>query len=286
MNKNTLIHNCLNHKHLDHKNLKSNSIYSWNYCNTCWLIFNTIINKKHKVFKNKLKIFDKFIKSNINEEFKSIYKKIILLTNLKNKKWLDFGCGTGNELEYLKKKKINCFGFEPNKKLYQKCRKKKLMVSNNIKNLGKHFDIIFTRNTFKYVDNFPKNISILSNLLKQKGLFVWRDKYFDFMPIHKSMNNFNESMVTSTFLRKDSIKNYLDLLNFEIILSKFYLDESFFIIAKKKIKPKKKFYKNYNLNKSNLLIYKHNVLLNIISIFRLALFNLYILSRSIKNSLF
>ena len=281
MNKKILINRCLNHNHLDHKILKLSQDYSWNYCKTCKLIFIKVINKKHKTFKNKLKIFDNFEKSKFSNEFLFIFNKAKNIINLKNKKWLDFGCGSGNELNYIKSQKIEYFGYEPNEKLFKKCRNKHLKVTNKIQNLKKNYDIIFTRNTFKYVENFPKTFSKLSKLLKKNGLLIWRDKYFDYMPIIKSMNDIEESMVTSTFLRKDSIKNYLNILNFKINFSRFYLDNSFLIIATKKFEKKQTHFK---LNNSSLYLYKNKFLFCTISYSRNFLLCIYNFLKKIKSS--
>ncbi len=280
MNKKILINKCLNHNHLDHKILKLNPNYSWNYCETCKLIFIKVINKKHKMFKNKLKIFNSFEKSKFSKEFIFIFNKAKNLTNLNNKKWLDFGCGPGNELNYVKSQKIQCIGYEPNKKLLEKCRKKDLKVTNQIQNLKGNYDIIFTRNTFKYVDNFPKTFSKLSKLLKKNGLLIWRDKYFDYMPLKVSMNDIKESMVTSTFLRKDSINNYLKILNYEINFCRFYLDNSFLIIATKKLKKKQS---DFKLNSSNLYLYENKLIFRVVFITRNFLLYIYDLLKRIKN---
>ena len=61
------------------------------------------------------------------------------------------------------------------------------------------------------------------------------------------MRDVDETMVTSSFLKKNTIKFYLFHLNFEILFSKFYLDESFLIIAKKRGGLKRN--DNYNLPK-------------------------------------
>ena len=58
------------------------------------------------------------------------------------------------------------------------------------------------------------------------------------------MNDNKGSLASSTFLYKNTILNYLKLYNYEIFFKKFYLDESFLIIAKKN---KKKFINETNI---------------------------------------
>ena len=105
-----------------------------------------------------------------------------------------------DELKIAKQHGLDTFGVEPNKKLFSKCKNKKLKVVNNIKKIKGSYNFIFTRNALKYSENFPLVFSKLSGHLKNKGIFIIRDKYFDYMPIKKSMNDKKESLVSSTFL--------------------------------------------------------------------------------------
>ena len=235
---------CLNHKHLDNKILVSKKNYIWRMCRLCGLIYIEVKNKNDKYYQNKSKIFDNFNEGN-SYEFLSILKKLTKLNlRLNRKKWLDFGCGAGQELKIAKQHGLDTFGVEPNKKLFSKCKNKKLKVVNNIKKIKGSYNFIFTRNALKYSENFPLTFSKLSGYLKNNGILIIRDKYFDYMPIKKSMNDKKESLVSSTFLYKNTILNYLKFYNYEIFLKKFYFDGSFFIIAKK---HKKKFFNEKNI---------------------------------------
>ena len=115
---------CLNHKHLDNKKLVDNPNYIWRLCTLCGLIYIEVKNKNNKYYQNKSKIFDNFNEGN-SYEFMSILK-MLTKHNLKlNKKtWFDFGCGAGQELKITKQYGLHAFGFEPNKKLFLKCKKK------------------------------------------------------------------------------------------------------------------------------------------------------------------
>ncbi len=270
---------CLNHKHVDNKILVNTQNYTWRMCNLCGLIYSDIKIKKHRNYLTKLKIFDNFKESN-SIEFEKILKRVKFLDhNTNKKKWFDFGCGTGNELKIVKKHNLIGTGFEPNKRLFKKCKKKNLEVYNKLKDIKKTFNFIFTRNTFKYVENFPKSILSLSKLLEDNGLLIWRDKYFDYMPIKRYMRDVDETMVTSSFLKKNTIKFYLFHLNFEILFSKFYLDESFLIIAKKKGGLKRN--DNYNLPKLSSFFNYSNFY--IFTILRKILFYSYLKLRKVKS---
>ena len=235
---------CLNHKHLDNKILVSKKNYTWRMCRLCGLIYIKVKNKNNKYYQNKSKIFDNFNEGNYYE-FKSILKMLTKFNLILNrKKWLDCGCGAGRELEIAKQHGLDTFGVELNKKLFSKCKNKKLKVVNNLKKIKGSYNFIFTRNVLKYSENFPLIFSKLSGHLKNKGIFIIRDKYFDYMQIKKMMNDNKGSLASSTFLYKNTILNYLKLYNYEIFFKKFYLDESFLIIAKKN---KKKFINETNI---------------------------------------
>ena len=258
---------CSNNNHLKLETIYQHKNYSWFFCKNCHLLFCSNKNKKNRFFKNRLDIFNSFKDSN-KYEFLSIIKKVQQILNYKKKiSWLDFGCGTGNDLLQIKGI-YNAIGYEPNKYLYKKCKTRKLNVINNlVKIKSKKFDVIFSRNTFKYIDNFPNAISLVSKKIKKNGLLVWRDKYFDYFPC--KFDEQIESMVTGSNLNKKAINYYLSLNKLEIILSKFYFDNSFFIIARKKAKPIKYDYERLSNFSINYYLIKHQSLLNIIYFTRL-----------------
>ena len=175
-------------------------------------------------------MFDNFNYGN-KYEFLGILQKMHKFINKKKLTWLDYGCGRGSELKIVSDNKIKAMGFEPNKALYKICVKNKLNVVNKLQKINKKFDVIFTRNTFKYIDSFPDKIKELSLKLNKNGLFVWRDKYFNFHTL--DLGKEEESLLTGSFLFKKTIFYYLSINNLKIMKSKFYLDGSFLIIAKK-----------------------------------------------------
>jgi len=229
---------CSQFKHTDSKIIKRNKDFSWFYCSNCNLLYCNNKNKNNKNYINKLNIFNNFKDGNTHE-FKNILKILKKFSKIKNLNWFDFGCGTGSLLEIVKKETKNVIGFEPNKFLYNEGKKKKLNIINNLSKIknNKKFDIIFTRNTFKYIDNFPRNMFLISKMIKKNGLFIWRDKYFDFYPRrimkNKNLDNEVESLKSGSYLFKNAIRYHLNNNKFKILYSKFYLDDSFLIISKK-----------------------------------------------------
>ena len=223
---------CTHNNHLNLTEIKTTKNYTWFFCRHCHLLFCDKKNNNHKIFKTRLKIFNNFNDGN-KYEFLSILEKVKKIYFKKKIEWLDYGCGSGGEIKILNDKNINAIGFEPNPTLFQQSLKKKIKVFNKLSkiNSNKKFDIIFTKNTFKYIDSFPLKISELSSKIKKNGLFVWRDKFFDFFP--QEMNNLEQSLTTGSYLFKKTILYFLSLNNLKIVEVKFYLDSSFLIIAKK-----------------------------------------------------
>ncbi len=229
---------CIKTKHCKSQIINSTDDFTWFYCLECSLLYTGKKNTQSKHFKNRLKIFDNFPNSN-KYEFQNILKKIKKIKTIKNKEWLDYGCGAGSCLSQVKSDTTKITGFEPNKILFKKAKKEGLPVFNNLKNLKKNkkFDVVFTRNTFKYIDNFPEKIFEISEKIKKGGLLVWRDKFFNYYPLsamkNKKLDNLQESLITGSYLNKNAIKYHLNVNKFKILYSKFYLDNSFLIITKK-----------------------------------------------------
>ena len=229
---------CNKTKHIKSQIINTTSNFTWFYCSRCGLLYSGKKNFNHKHYKNRLKVFDDFKDAN-KYEFNNIIKKIKKIKKISNKEWFDYGCGTGSLLNQIKGETKKIVGFEPNKILFKKAKKKKLPVYNNLKKINKNkkFDIVFSRNTFKYIDNFPEKIFEISKKVKLEGLLVWRDKFFNYYPLRSMKNdkldNIHESLITGSYLNKNAIMYHLNVNKFKILYSKFYLDNSFLIIAKK-----------------------------------------------------
>ena len=66
---------------------------------------------------------------------------------------VDFGCGNGRFLSYLKKKKYTVVGVDSNKKARNKCLEKKLTTYKSIKDFKKNIDTITFWHSFEHVSN-------------------------------------------------------------------------------------------------------------------------------------
>ena len=134
----------------------------------------------------KKKSWDKIYKNNKGN--KNLWPSEIVVSTLtrlfktkdkKNIKVLDFGCGWGNNLLFLKQNNYNFFGIENSKvaynHCYQKYKNRVLLNENNIipfKN--EFFDFVIDRQSIQH--NSPDNVKILydeiNRVIKKKGMFL------------------------------------------------------------------------------------------------------------------
>jgi len=66
---------------------------------------------------------------------------------------VDFGCGKGSFLSYLKKKKYTVVGIENSKKARDKCLEKKLKTYKSINGFKENIDIITFWHSFEHISN-------------------------------------------------------------------------------------------------------------------------------------
>jgi len=213
---------------------------SWFICKKCNLIY-SVKNKTLPEFQNIIKEYFDIFKESNSFEHRSIQNFISKF--IKEKKYfLDYGCGSGNDLNIAKEFFDHVIGYEPNYELYKIAKNKNLEVMNdeNCFNEKNKFNAIFSRNVFRFLDDFRIKLEMINNSLKNDGIFIWRDKFFDYYPIN--LNDKKNSILTSNYLQKKTILFHLKNANFNILFKKFYFDDSFLIIASKnslKLKNKK-----------------------------------------------
>ena len=110
--------------------------------------------------------------------------KLKKYSELSNLTFFDFGCADGNYLKIAEKYFKSVQGMEPNKFLKDKAIKKNLIILNDdfLNNNKDYYDVIFTRNTFEYVNGFSVSLKKLIQRLNYNGYFIWRDKFYDYHP--------------------------------------------------------------------------------------------------------
>ena len=222
---------CINH---NQKTIFSSNDYMWKICENCDLIYQ--LSKSDRTNKVKEVLFDNFEEPDENgrAEFLSNLNKLKKYSELSNLTFVDFGCGDGSYLklaeEYFKKVQ----GMEPNKFLKEKAIKKNLdILSDNFLDDNKdYYDVIFTRNTFEYVNGFSITLKKLMHRLNYNGYFMWRDKFYDHYPKNYSSRDFSDGF--NSLPTKNAIRHHLSTNQIKILESRFYFDKSFLIIGQKK----------------------------------------------------
>tara|TARA_B100000989_G_C19528054_1_gene468029 strand:+ start:2177 stop:3019 length:843 start_codon:yes stop_codon:yes gene_type:complete len=270
---------CINH---NQKTIFSSNDYMWKICENCDLIYQ--LSKSDRTNKVKEVLFDNFEEPDENgrAEFLSNLNKLKKYSELSNLTFVDFGCGDGSYLklaeEYFKKVQ----GMEPNKFLKEKAIKKNLdILSDNFLDDNKdYYDVIFTRNTFEYVNGFSITLKKLMHRLNYNGYFMWRDKFYDHYPKNYSSRDFSDGF--NSLPTKNAIRHHLSTNQIKILESRFYFDKSFLIIGQKKKEFKNIFKKKINLNK---IFYNNYFVCNLIFHFTKVIHFIYIIIRKFKNSI-
>jgi len=86
---------------------------------------------------------------------------------------LDFGCGTGDFLSYMKINNWNSYGYEPNEKARELAKRKGLRLIENLNEIENHFfDVITLWHVFEHLDNPEEYLKSLKKLLKPKGTLI------------------------------------------------------------------------------------------------------------------
>ena len=261
------------------KKIFSSNEYQWNICEKCDLIFQSESN--HKIKDIKKIQFNNFEEANESGKFEffSILNKLKKYTKLSDLSYFDFGCADGSYLEIAKEYFKKTKGYEPNILLQKKALEKKLDLTKKdiFYDEQNYYDVIFTRNTFEYVNNFSNTLKKLIEKLNIDGYFIWRDKYYDYFPKKYSDTNFSSSF--NSLPTKNAIRHHLSINQIEILESRFYFDKSFLIIGQKK-KHQNVFKKKINFNK----IFYNNRIMCTIAFYLTSKINiLYIFIRKIKN---
>lgn len=164
--------------------LKISTRYQILECKFCGLKFPNVNFKKIKDYtniiykkysnllhrKNVLKTSDyrvKMIKEKydfcITENFK----------NTKNIKVLDYGCGEGSFLEYLKIKKINHIGFEVDKVSIEKLKNKKISFCENLDVISSNsLDVCVMFDVIEHLTNPISTLNTIRKKLKKNGKII------------------------------------------------------------------------------------------------------------------
>ena len=258
----------------------SSKDYMWKICENCDLIYQSSNNDRIKKVKEIQ--FDNFEEPGENgrAEFLSNLNKLKKYSELSNLNFFDFGCADGYYLKIAEKYFKSVQGMEPNKFLKEKAIKKNLIILNDdfLNNNKNYYDVIFTRNTFEYVNGFSVSLKKLMQRLNYNGFFIWRDKFYDYHPKSYASIDFSDGF--NSLPTKNSIRYHLSINEIEILECRFYFDKSFLIIGQMKKNFRNIFKKKININK---IFYNNYPICNLIFYLTKKIHFLYVILRKFKN---
>ena len=143
---------------------------------------------------------------------------------IKNKKVLEVGFGTGNNIPFFLHEKLNYFGIEQSNEAFnivkRKYNKKKVVLFNdNILNFNskKKFDLIIDRGTFSCNDNDQQK-----NIIKQYFSLLKKNGHICFIDIFKLIPK-NSKLTKYTFPINNALIKYLKnlkVIDYEEVLTK------------------------------------------------------------------
>lgn len=103
------------------------------------------------------------------------YKFSLLNSPKKGSKILDYGCGTGDFLQYAKQKKLSILGVEPNetaRKIAQQKLGETYVVDQIISEINEQFDYITLWHVLEHIPDLEHFIPSLKNKLKDDGTLL------------------------------------------------------------------------------------------------------------------
>jgi SAM-dependent methyltransferase len=139
---------------------------------------------------------------------------------IKNRRWLDFGCGTGVILEKLGPQTTDAWGVEPNKLHRSKAAAKNINMVSSLKELpDKKFDIISLFHVFEHLPDPIELAKELKQHLRPGGtLLVEVPHARDFLLEHMDCAEFRKFTVWSEHLilhTKESLTKFLNCAGFD-----------------------------------------------------------------------
>ncbi|MDH5380795.1 MAG: class I SAM-dependent methyltransferase [Cyclobacteriaceae bacterium] len=105
----------------------------------------------------------------------TLYKKGKLIYNyIKPNSLLDYGCGTGDFINYINKKNIKTIGIEPDKLASTISKNKGLSIYNTLEEIPEDqpFDVITLWHVLEHIHQLEDIIEKLKNLLSAKGIMI------------------------------------------------------------------------------------------------------------------
>lgn len=100
-----------------------------------------------------------------------VFEKILSKTTLNNV--LDFGCGYGTLVSYVKKKyNKEILGYDINENARAVLKEKNIKYINSLNEINEGFDTIISSNVLEHIEDDQKILDELNSLLKNEGLLI------------------------------------------------------------------------------------------------------------------
>lgn len=110
---------------------------------------------------------------NVVKNFMFHQKISLIKKNTKrNPRILDYGCGTGDFLKYLKKKNYQVEGFEPTLKANEIASKKGLNIHLDVDSIDRKFDVITLFHVLEHIEDIDFLIKNLNQKLSKEGILI------------------------------------------------------------------------------------------------------------------
>ena len=100
-----------------------------------------------------------------------VFEKLVSNTNLNNT--LDFGCGFGTLISYVKKKyNKEILGYDINESARTVLKEKNIKYINSLNEINEGFDSIISSNVLEHIEDDQETLNQLNSLLKKDGLII------------------------------------------------------------------------------------------------------------------
>ena len=188
-------------------------------------------------------------------------------------KFVEIGCGRGENIEIFSKFTKNIYGIENSKKNYKVCIEKNLKVfnlflnRNNYKTINKKFDFFFIFNYFEHIPNIKNFIKNLKKIIKENAIGIIEVPNFDMI---KKKRLYTEIILDHlAYFEKKTLVNALELNGLKVLKIETLFDDyilSATVMNKNKHELKKIHKSNFDIKLINRFLEKYKI--NILNFFK------------------
>ena len=153
---------------------------NYHKCNSCFFVFskpdvNFNFQEKIESFEDAYINYFDFSQTD-NKNLNLLFKWIADITDLKNKRVLDVGCGSGKFVRYLANKGIDVIGLEPSKPLYERyLNDREFFYNNSVEEFidikPGNFDIVTLFDVLEHVE-YPAQLIREISMLQEENSFL------------------------------------------------------------------------------------------------------------------